>query len=425
MRGIKRGSTKIASAGAVALGCFFAVPAMADGPSLITAYANLDLAGADGEQSWLKGDFGKGRFGGNAPFGGGDFRVRPHLAEAGVVLQPTIGYAFGATVSAIAQNGQDHSIDLSEAFLSFRPTPIAGIKLQVRGGLFWPPISLEHTGTEWAVRETSTPSAINSWVGEEVKVAGLEGSASTLIGNHRFTATGALFEDNDTVGTLLTFRGWALHDEKAALLSAQRLPPRNAFMTYAQDDETYPLKSFRGQIGWYAKLAWRPPAPFELQYFHYDNRADPQEVDADLQWGWRTKFDHLGAIIDVDGKTRLTGQAITGTTRMGYVMNGARWIDMRFRSAFLLATRTIGDGSVSARGEAFSTRNRGSVVTTDDSEHGWAMTIAARKPICRFVTALAEGVHIDSRRESRLRLGLDPHQDQNVVRLTLRLRAAS
>ena len=73
-----------------------------------------------------------------------------------------------------------------------------------------------------------TPSAINSWIGEEVKVGGVEATLSTMIGEHACRLTVAAFELNDTAGTLLTFRGWALHDEKATLFGFQPLPVMNA-----------------------------------------------------------------------------------------------------------------------------------------------------------------------------------------------------
>jgi hypothetical protein len=179
-------------------------------------------------------------------------------------------------------------------------------------------------------------------------------------------------------------------------------------------------------VGWYAKLAWAPPGPIELQYFHYDNRGDPEAFNAGNQWGWRTRFDHVGAIVDVDGRTRLTAQAIDGSTIMGFPKGPTRqrWVNMRYRSAFLLATRQIADGSVSGRIEAFSTRNHGRMALADDNETGWAGTAAARWPLFHRATVFAEALHIESRREARLREGIDPRQHQNILRLGLRLRGA-
>ena len=394
-------------------------------PAWITGYANLEVSGADGERSWLKGEDGKARFGGDERAGTSDFAVHPHLTEAGLLLTPHFTWSLGGTVAVVAQDGQDHAVDLSEAFLSYRPMPIGKIHVSIRTGLFWPPVSLEHGGPEWAVRDTITPSAINSWIGEEVKVVGGEAAASTLLGTHRLPATAALFGLNDTAGTLLAFRGWALHDEKATAFGLQPLPPLNPFMQMVQAVRTRPVIDLDDRPGYYLKLAWRPPGPLELQAFHYDNRGKPEAVDEYLQWGWRTRFTNVGAILDLGKRTRLIAQGLSGTTRMGFPENGRRWVDTRYRSAFLLATRTIGSGAVSARVEAFGTRSHGSELGTDDSEDGWAATVAAHRPIGSHAALYVEALHIDSRRAARLtELNLDPRQHQTVVRVALRLRAS-
>lgn len=411
-------------AGAVA----FLLPASAraaDMPEtgLLTGYANFDLAAADGPRSWLDhGGTGKARFGNPDSDA---LRARPFITEAGIVVQPDIGWALSGLISVVAQHGQDKAIDLSEAYLRWRPLPLGGVRVTTRAGIFYPPVSLEHAGGEWPVVETVTPSAINSWIGEEVKVGGAEATFTTMIGAHRLSLTAAGFGLNDTAGTLLTFRGWALHDEKATLLGSQPLPAMNDFMRTKQARTTRPMLDLDHHVGWYAKLAWAPPGPFQIQYFHYDNRADPQAVH-DGQWGWRTRFDHLGATFDLDDKTRLTVQAIDGTTMMGFRgPGGARWTDMRYRSAFLLGTRQISTGSVSGRIEAFSTRNHGSRIVSDDDETGWAATAATRWPLMRHMTMLAEALHIDSRRDARLREDVNPRQSETILRLTLRLRAAT
>ena len=386
-------------------------------------YGDVRLVAANGEQGWLDGGFGKGRIGNSNTDGG--LRVRPYLAEAGLVYQPHFTWSLGGTIAVIAQNGQEQPFGLSEAFLTYRPLPVGDTRLSVRAGLMWPALSLEHSGPEWAVTNTITPSAINSWIGEEVKVTGLELNATRMFGAHRITLTAAVFGGDDTAGTLLTFRGWALHDVKATAFSHLPLPPMNAFMRNAQAPTTRSVIELDGTPGFYTKVSWAPPGPFEVQYFHYDNMADPQKVNATRQWGWRTRFDHIGAILDLGERTRLIGQALTGTTVMGFPRNGPeRWVDMRYRSAFVMATRKIDAIAVSARIEAFDTRNHGSVVLPFDDETGWSADAAVRWPLASFATLLGEALYIDSRRDSRARVGEDARQHQTILQLSLHLRAA-
>jgi hypothetical protein len=285
----------------------------------------------------------------------------------------------------------------------------------------WPPVSLEHSGPAWSVTETITPSAINSWIGEEVKPVAAEATASLPMGSGRIYATAAVFGWNDTAGTLLTFRGWALHDQKATLYSQQPLPPLNAFMTFAQAPRSRPVIELDDRPGFYGKLGWSNPK-FALAVFYYDNRGDPEAVDNDLQWGWRTRFGNVSLQLRPDKRTTLTSQVMVGTTRMGFPENGRLWIDTRFASAFLLATRRLdGHASLSVRAEAFGTRGRGSEVGDESSENGWAATLAGRYTASDHVTLLGEVLHIDSDRPERSRIGSSPAQRQTVVQFSTRL----
>lgn len=379
---------------------------------------DIRIAGADGEPSWLDGGYGKGRFGPDN--GNRDFRIEPRLVEGDLVWTPKFSWALSGTAVAIAQDGQDNEVDLSEAYLTYRPLLPGRSKLVARAGLFWPPISLEHAGAEWRVRDTITPSAINSWIGEEVKVGGVEAQLTRKLGNQRVSLTAALFGLNDTAGTLLAFRGWGLHDEKGVAFGTQRLPPLNPFMQGVQATRTRPVIELDNRPGWYAKAGWTPSSWLDLQLLHYDNRGDPAAATATLQWGWRTRFDNLGALLTF-GKWQIRSQGMAGRTEMGFPENGRLWVDTRFRAGYVMATRTFARGSASLRMEAFGTTSLGSELGRDWSEKGWALTAAGRRDIGKHVSILVEALHIDSDRAARSMLGLDPDQEQTQLQLALRL----
>jgi hypothetical protein len=409
-----RMSTLLAAA---TLGCTLASPGHAqDGPELftpetVTLVGDARIAAADGETSWLDGGYGKTRHD----------DVRPRLAEAELIWQPRLTWALAGTIAVIAQQGQDKPVDISEAVLAFKPLMGGETRVSARAGLFWPPVSLEHSGPEWAVTDTITPSAINSWIGDEVKVGGAEATVATMVGNHRVAATVAAFGLNDTSGTLLAFRGWALHDQKATAFSLQPLPPLGAFLQRAQAPRTRPVIEIDNRVGWYARLGWSPSDRFELQGLHYDNRGDPQASTPTNQWGWRTKFTNVGATLSLGG-LELKAQAMGGRTEMGFPRAGRIWVDTSFHSAFLLATRGFGRGSVSARVEAFDTRSRGSVAGDSYSEDGWAVTAAVKRELSPRFTLLAELLHIESDKPARSAIGLAPRQRQNQFQLALRVR---
>jgi hypothetical protein len=231
---------------------------------------------------------------------------------------------------------------------------------------------------------------------------------------------------NDTAGAQLAFRGWALHDMKATAFRKQPLPKFNDFIAYVQPRFSHPVIEMDGGYlkhpGFYAKLAWDPPFPIHLEALHYDNRSDPDSFNADLEWGWRTQFENIGAIVDFGQDTQLKAQAMTGSTQMGFPEGGTIWVDTKFRSAFALVTHQLDKGSLSARVEAFATRNRGSTLTTEDNEDGWSATVAAKRSLGPHATALFEVLHVDSKRNARLREIVSPKQSQTQVQLSVRMK---
>lgn len=392
-----------------------------DDPSgrTLTLAGDIRLTASDGERDWLDGGYGKLRFDGTSL---GTFDVGPRLVEADVVWKSQLSWTIGGMVSLVAQQGQNHAIDLSEASLSWRRGPHGSFRMSARAGLFWPPVSLEHSGPEWAVTDTVTPSAINSWIGEEVKLGAIEASGAWPVFGGRFHLTGAVFGLNDTSGTLIAFRGWALHDRKATAFGLQPLPPLDAFMQYAQAPATRPVIELDNRPGYYARLGWTGTSGLRVEALHYDNRGDPEAVTPTLQWGWRTTFTNVGAVLPLGASTRLKAQAMWGRTEMGFPMPDRIWVDTRFRSAYLLATQELGSATLSGRVEAFGTDGRGSVLGTASGEDGWAATLAARHPIGAHLTVLAEALHVSSTRGDRVQAGVAPRQDQTTLQLALRLK---
>ncbi len=188
-------------------------PASAGGLDLfskdtLSVLLDVRLAVANGHTSFVNGGFGKTRFQGNSN-GGYSAQVLP--AEADIVWNPRFTNALSANISAAWQRDHDtRGLDLMEAFLNYLPGQTGQVGFSGRAGFMWPEISLEHsTGGAWSVVNTITPSAINAWVGEEVKVIGAEATLRASIGEHDVSATGGMFGWNDTSGTLLSFRGWA------------------------------------------------------------------------------------------------------------------------------------------------------------------------------------------------------------------------
>lgn len=386
-------------------------------PDTFELTGDIRLVAANGEESWIDGGLGKLRSGGN----GDDVRLRPQLGNVTLVWEPQFTWSLSATVVGSLQGGERTKAGLSEAYLTFKPMRGAGVAFSARAGLMWPPVSLEHEGADWHVRSSITPSAINSWIGEEVRPVAVEGTLTTDLGEHKLRATAAVMAGNDTAGTLLSFRGWALHDSTTLAFRRQPLPPPP--LKY-QPPFTHPLidlnDGFARRPGYYAKLSWQPPLPARLELFRYDNRADPEDVNADREWGWRTQFNHLAVAADLGAGLSLKLQALGGRTRMGFAPAGTRWVDTRYRSAFVLLSRPFGPFGFAARVDAFDTRNRGSRAGDEYDETGWSGMVAAGRSWGRF-TGMIELLHVSSSRDQREVLDLAHKQRQTQVQAQLRI----
>jgi len=383
------------------------------GRDTLHGMTEVRLAAADGERSWLDAGFGK------AAIRGEGWRVKPAFSQAVVEWKPRFSFAVSAVVSAQWQDDVHPRLDLNEAYLKLRAPPSRAGRLSARVGYFYPPVSLEHEGVGWTTTELLSASALNSWIGEEVKVGGVEASYQTRLGDHELTATGALFGWNDTSGTLVSFRGWALHGVRAGVRTEFELPPLTRFLRPRQADETYPSWEIDHRVGYYGRLEWRPPAPLTVDVFHYDNRGD--RIGArDLQWAWETRFTTLSANWAPDQATRIKAQALDGRTWMGYPFPEV-WVDVGFRAAYLMGARDLGRGTLSARYDVFETRDltRADLPAADES--GWALTGGWRQPLTGWADLFLEAQRIQSKRPARALAGDAAKQTESILQSAVRL----
>jgi hypothetical protein len=297
----------------------------------------------------------------------------------------------------------------------------SSLAFSARAGLMWPSVSLEHEGADWHVKDSITPSAINSWIGEEVRPVAAEASISATAGDHKLRATAALMAANDTSGTLLTFRGWALHDRTTLAFHRQPLPPLDEPVAFTRRHT--PIRcstSAPVSQAAYAKLSWQPPVPIPDRAISLRQSHQSRGRRRELEWGWRTAFNHIGLAGDLGGGAEFKAQALQGRTRMGYREPTERWINNRFRSAFVLLTRPFGSIQVTARTDAFDTQNRGSDVGDEYDDSGWSAMIAAKRDWTHF-TGLVELLHVSSKREDREEAGLEPRQRQTQLQAEVRM----
>jgi len=365
------------------------------------------------QRSWMRGGLGKLRFN-----GGGDSGPEAVFDQATVDGKIGIGPDVAVLGTLRFEPTQRTEIDMLEGYVRYQPLSSGPWRARAKAGAFFPPISLENEGIGWTSPWTLTPSAINSWVGEELRTIGGESSAQWRYDGGSLEATGALFGWAGPAGTLLSDRGWALGDKPTGLLDRLRLPDvveRRQRKTLPQYEE--PFLQIGGSPGWYAGSAWRIDGLGRIAFLHYDNEADTSAF-RNNQVGWRTKFNSVGIDTGI-GDVVLLAQAMAGNTEIDPTANfhSNTW----FHSAYLLAGRYFGDWSVAGRLEFFGTRERHDGGTPELSEHGHAGTLAVSWRPLRMLKITGEALRVESYRLDRINAGLDPRAVENQYQISARV----
>jgi len=303
-------------------------------------------------------------------------------------------------------------LDLTEAYIDWQPTSES--QHQVRLGAFYPPLSLENRDHGWNSPFTYSYSAINTWLGEEIRPIGVEWSMRRHLGfagsPHEVGAFAAGFYGNDPAGTLLFWRGWSLHDRQSRLNDRLPMPPSPLWDqtgtivgTAAQSLE--PFEEIDHRPGVYAGAEWRYARRALVQLAHYDNRADPNAF-SNGQWGWQTSFTQLGAQVTLPAGVGLIAQWMSGAT---YWIAGARsdgsmsphaaLVEDAFTAKFLLLTRLVRNTHrFSLRYDDFAIA-REHALPAVPSEAGHAWTFAYRYQHSPRVDAGFEWLRVRSQRD--------------------------
>lgn len=280
-----------------------------------------------------------------------------------------------------AQDSKDKLIDFTEAYLEWRPIPRTAWRVRTRLGGFYPRLSLENVAAGWSSPYSLSASAINTWIGEELRTVGAEVRVSHMLtrlpASPELAFEGAVFLANDPTGALLTQRGWSLHDRQTGLTRSVPLPDFPAIAPWIPvPDNPQGLDPFReidSNAGYYAGVEWRTGEAFRLKVFHYNNHGDP-EATAGLDYAWQTRFTHVGLQFALPGDVGLIGQWMDGLTRMGPDLGPWHVWDSDFDARFVMLTRAFGAHRISARYDAFDVHPYNDPDQYTNRDYGYAWT---------------------------------------------------
>jgi hypothetical protein len=357
----------------------------------------------DSQPSWSSGGFG--RFDVGADTVNGRRTVNVDIAQLGFDWTPWSWLTLHA--DGLGRKEQSGTIGrragIVQAYLDLN---LFTGKFRLRAGSFWLPTSRENVDPLWNSRYTITYSALNTWIGEEVRPLGVDLQLSPT---DYLTLGGTAFRGNDTMGTELAARGWAF---------GNRLSVYNEHIAVAPPPETTrPIgHDLDGKNGYSERIRVQLPERALLQVAHIDNRATlvPQVYELTP---WRTQFNVVGATVGVTSPTTLAAEWAHGSTEVGFTGGTYK---MDFDTAYVLLSQKSGPSRWTARLDRFSTRSH--IRTVDDAsrEHGRGITVAWLADVGKGVRAGLEYCRVTGDHPGAAAVGFDPRTGGTTITAELR-----
>ncbi len=292
---------------------------------------------------WLDGGFGKLREGGDA--NGPRPPRRAEVASADLAWKPQFGWNFSGLVSVTWQPDVSPEVGLSEAYLLFRSNP-APVRFEARARVFWPPISLEHEGSNWLVTDTITLGG--QFVGSARRSRCWASKASsrplrrTPAGAHRRRVPARRHVGH---AAQLSRVGTARRPQVATNTDFP-LPPLERLDRTVPGAAHQPVLRGRrphrilrpGRLA-PARCRWRSTRSTTTT-------AGTGRSSYEMQTSWRTRFWNLGVMASLGASTTARSQVMWGNTLVGPDTPWGIPVDVDFTAAYLLLTREAGPGKL-------------------------------------------------------------------------------
>jgi hypothetical protein len=259
--------------------------------------------------------------------------------QAGIDWRPSM--TFGGHVHLLARTNEDGSrrgrAGVVEAWLD-QNLERGDHRLRFMEGAFFLPGSRENVDALWESPYTISSSALNSWMGEELRPIGVD-AAYTF--RRRWTVAATAYRGNDTFGSLPAVRGWALHDRWTLL--GEHVPVDDEYFTSVSAEND-------GRIGWAARGRWNTDR-LTVQVMRIDNRADALEY-GDLV-NWLTRFD-IASVDVTQGDWTFVAEGGHGFTDV--IDHGTRY-RVPLSTGYVMVSRRFPSSRASVRAETYDGGN--------------------------------------------------------------------
>jgi hypothetical protein len=369
------------------------------------ALLDLRLVDSRGADSWAQGGLGTLRFDGD--------HDGLQLGQLSLALRQDFTDTLRLNLDAVAYGDHDRNpVDLTEAYLEWRPWPSQRWRSRARLGAFYPQISFENVLPSWRSPYSVSWSALDTWLGEEIRAIGAEYRLDWL-GQRSGSALDVsgmvgVFGGNDPAGGLIAARGWALHDRQTTLFGRIGRPGGEVDIRkmFAEIDH---------RPGYYAGIesSWRDTAT--LRVMHYDNRGDRSSRAPSIgDISWQTLFDSAGLQLTPTDHLTVIAQYLRGET----------WIDpfipfeWDFDAGFLMASVEQGRYRLTLRRDWFGMQQRRGFGANRETGSAW--TAAALMNLDAHWSVAVEGLWVDSTLAYRRETNLPPRASERSLTLSLR-----
>ena len=347
----------------------------------LRALLDVRLVRAGPAPSWTDTGPGKLRYGGKETAAGFERTTRLVLAQLAIELGASLPW----DIRAQAQVNFEH--DLAE---NDRPWLIEAILRKEWGatrngfgaqtGVMNVPFSLEHVGPAWSPEYTLTASALNSWLWEDLNLAGAEGEWWHVSGSgYRLGALVGAGFGPDQFGRLLALRGWAMGDGLSGYNSTLALPGRTDRTDVFDERDGRPAA-----YTWLTLSDAQEIASIKVGYF--DNNGDQSEPGV-----WHTKFSTVGLTVHPHASVDVLAQYLDGTARVRTPNN-----DSSLRAWYALLSYHSPRHRVSARYDSFRLHDLDGPPIT--AENGHAVTLDYQYQLGLRQRIAIEYIWMESRR---------------------------
>lgn len=324
-----------------------------------------------------------------------------------------------AVIHAYA-DGEKH-LGFTQAYLQYKPLSPNNIKFKSKIGMFYPAMSVENIAQGWLSPYTYTQSAINSWIGEELRVLGAQAAWFSNGRKRRspwsWEVNLGVYKGNDPVGSLLTWRGFAMHDRQSLHNDRVEFAPVPSVINPEDFDSPTWLEPFTeidGKWGAYIGAHVSYLRKTNIRYYLYDNRADPDAINEQRLYAWHTKFHSLALQHQLNTNWRVMLQLMDGSTLMG---DNSVYAD--FGAWYLATSYSKAKHKITLRYDYHSVRENDSKPQDPNNSHGEALTLAWRYQYSEHIEFGAELNQHNSEVDNRALLNTSPTKKQSQARLVV------